>query len=161
MPCRHMRDFMRNGSGQLSLGLSHPNQPGIHKYVAAWQGERVYRIGVDDFEVDWNLGVGIASQVLSQAVDVLACNRVIHHLGLLLDLDSKLFTQRHLLFDGIEVNTFADIAIPDFIRIFLFVGGVTEEDKQRQQRDEREPAEHRNLLDQASIRTAWQFGYTS
>ena len=70
VPRRHVRDFMRHHAGQFRFVVRLQNQPGIHEEESARQRERVHFFGVDHFDRERHLGVGIAHQVLADAIDV-------------------------------------------------------------------------------------------
>ena len=121
VPRGHVADFVRHGAGQLSFGFGHPDQPGIDENIAARQREGIDGVVLDDLEADWDLGVGVARQVLAEAIDVLANDGIVYHLGLPLDFDGQLLTHSHLFVDRVEIHALAHIAIADLVGILLFV----------------------------------------
>ena len=75
MPRRDVRDLMRHDAGQFRFGLGLEDQAGVYEEKAAGQGERVHFLGVEHLDGEGHLGVGVAHQVLADAVDVLGDHR--------------------------------------------------------------------------------------
>ena len=119
-----VRDFMRHDAGQFGFGFGLQHQPGVHEEEAAGQGERVDFFGIQHLDGEGNLGVGVPHQILADAVDVFGNDRIVDDLGLALHFLRQLFAECDFLFQGVEVDAFADIAIADLFGIFFLVPGL-------------------------------------
>ena len=116
---RDVRDLVRHDAGQFGFVLGLQDQAGVHEEEAARQRERVHFFGVEHLDGEGHLGVGVAHQVLADAVDVLGDDRIVDDLGLALDFLRQLLAEGDFFLERVEVDALADIAIADFVGIFL------------------------------------------
>jgi hypothetical protein len=116
-----VRDFVRQHARELGFVVGLQNEAGVDEHETAGQGEGVDFVGVDDLNAEWHLGIGVVRHVLHQAVDVLGDRGIVHHFGLAFGLLGHLFPQADLALDGVEVDPFADVAIPDLVGIVFGV----------------------------------------
>ena len=98
----------------------------------AGQSEGVQIVRVDDLAGNGHLGVGVPHQALADPVHVFADQRIVEHARLPLHFLGQLLAQRNFLFDGIEIDALADIAIADLVDILLLVVSRTPGSKVRQ-----------------------------
>ena len=117
----HVGDFVRHHAGQFGFGLGLQDQAGVHEEEAARQREGVHFLGIQHLDGEGNLGVGVADQVLPDAVDVLGDDRVVDDLGLALHFLRQLLAESDLLLQGVEIDALADVAIADFLGILLLI----------------------------------------
>src|SRR5271163_5024664 len=117
--CRNVRNLMRHHARQFSLFIGRQNQAGVYIEKATGQRERVHFIGIDDLDGKRNLGIGIAHQILSDAVHVFRDHRVLHQLHRALDLHGVLFAHSDFGFERIPVaqTAAANLAIADGVDI--------------------------------------------
>ena len=71
-----VRDFMRHHARQLSFVIGGQNQPRVDVEKSARQREGVDLVGVDDLDGEGHLGIGVAHQVLADAVHILRDHRI-------------------------------------------------------------------------------------
>ncbi len=119
-----VRNLMCHRGRELILFIGNLDQAGVYENVAAGQREGVEAVVFDDFERERNLGVGIARQVLSHAIDEFGNERVVDDLGLARDFGSELLAERHFLLDRIQVEALADVTVADQIGVALLALGV-------------------------------------
>ena len=89
----HMRDLVRHHARQFGFAIRLQNQAGIHEEEAAGQRESVHFLGIEHLDGERNLGVGVAHQVLADAVDVFGDDRVVDDLRLPLDFLRQLLAE--------------------------------------------------------------------
>ena len=65
-----VRNFVSHNAGELGLFGGAKDQAAINIEKSAGKSEGVDLIGVDDFDGEGNTGVGIADEILADAVDV-------------------------------------------------------------------------------------------
>jgi len=99
VPRGYVRDLMRHHSRQLGFIVGLENQAGVYKEKPAGQGEGVDLLGIQHLDRERYLGVGVAHQVLAEAVDVFGNYRIVDDLSLPLDLLRQLLSDRYLLFE--------------------------------------------------------------
>ena len=116
-----MRDFMRHHAGQFGLRIRLQDQPGVDEEKSARQRECVDVFRVDHLDGERHLGVGVAHQVLPDAVHVLGDNRVVDDLGLPLHLLRQPFAERNLFFKRIEVYALTHVPVADRIGILVLI----------------------------------------
>ena len=98
MASGYVTDLMRHDSGQFGLFVSSQNQPRIDVKESAGKRKCVDVVRIDDLDCEGHLRIGIAHQVLAQAVDVLGNYRIVDHLGLSFHLLGNLLAHGNLLF---------------------------------------------------------------
>jgi len=76
-----VRDFVGHHSGELGFFLRAENQPAVDVEKAAGKGEGIHFVRVDYLYGEGHTRVGIANQILPNAVYVFGDDRVVHHLG--------------------------------------------------------------------------------
>ena len=64
MPRRHVRDLVRHHARHFGFVIGIQQNAGIHEKEAARQRERIDLFGIDHFDRERNLGIGVANQVL-------------------------------------------------------------------------------------------------
>src|SRR5579872_2582057 len=123
--------------------------------MAAGKSKGVHHVVVDDFKGDRHVDVRVAHQVLTQPVNVFGKKGLLDQLGLTLDFDRQLLTQGNLFFDGIEVDSLADVPISNLFGVLLFlVAGQAEDGYNGENGDGRQPAQHiGGLLNRVSYAT--------
>ena len=120
---RHVGDLVRHHARQLGFAIGPQDQARVDEEESSGQRESIHLFGIQHLDGERNLGVGIAHQVLTDPVHVLADDRVVDHLGLALDFVRQLLAQGDLLLQRPEVNAFAHVPIADFVGIVLLVLG--------------------------------------
>src|SRR5258708_32722480 len=111
-------DFVGHDAGQFRFFVGGQNQAGIYIEEPAGQREGVDLVGIDDLDGKGHFGVGIAHQVLPDAVYVFVDDRVLNQLYGLFNLHGILLAHANLFFDRIPVEP-ADLAVADGVDIFL------------------------------------------
>ena len=92
-----MGNLVGHHAGQFRFRLRGQEQPGVDKAETAGQRKGIDVIGINDLNRERDLGIGIANQVLTDAVDKLAHDRVHHDPGLLFYLLGQRFPEGNLL----------------------------------------------------------------
>src|SRR5439155_21465880 len=101
------------------------NQAAVDVEESAGKSECVDFVGIDDLDGEWHLRIGIANEVLSDAVDVLVYGRIIDEFDLPLDFSSHLPAHSDLFFKGDEVDaSLVNVAIPDIVDIAVLLGAL-------------------------------------
>ena len=103
MTRRNVRNLVRHHTGQFGFFVGFQQHAGVHEEKSARQGEGVHFIGIDNFDSEGNLGVGVTHQVLAEPVHVLANRRIVQQLGLPPHFLGKLLAQSHLFLDGVNI----------------------------------------------------------
>ena len=124
MTRRNVGDFVRHRPGEFVLFTGEFDEPGVYEDKPTRQRESIRNVVLDHLKREGHLGVGIPHQVLSEAVDEFTDHHVVIQLRLARHFLGQLLAEGDLLFDGVEVETLADIAVADLVGIvFLLVGG--------------------------------------
>jgi len=92
-------DFMRHHARHLRFFIGGEDQAGIHIEESTGQRHGVNHVGVDHFNGERNLGVGVTHQVLPNTIHVFGDDRVVDDLGLPLNLLGEPLTDRNLFFE--------------------------------------------------------------
>src|SRR2546422_3554266 len=114
-----MGDFMRHHPGQFRLFIGTQHQSAIHVEKAAGQCKSIDLVRVDHLDSEGHFGVGIAHQVLANAVDELDHDRIVHQFGGALHFLRQLLADSDLFLEGVEIHTLADVAVADLIDVGL------------------------------------------
>ena len=120
---RHVGNLVRHDPSEFGFVLSQLDQAGVDIEVAARQGERVDLVGVDHLDCERHLGIGIVDDVLSDPVDVLGDHWILHDLGVPLDVCGQLLAKLDFLFQAVEVDRLANVAVANLGDILLVVIG--------------------------------------
>src|SRR5262249_52737131 len=94
-------DLVRHRPGQLGFALGCLDQSRVNKDESPRQGKRVQLLAFYDLEGEGDGRVGVADQILAQAVDVLADDRVVEQLALFANLLGQLAAHGDLFLDRI------------------------------------------------------------
>ncbi len=78
---------------------------------------------IDDFDGEGNARIGIAHQVLANAIDVFRNYGVVNQLGGALNFLSQLLAEGDFAFKRKKVNAFAHVTVADGFDVFLRVLG--------------------------------------
>ena len=125
MPRGNVRNLVRHHTGQFSLVIGCRNYAGVHEKEATRQRERVNLFRVDHLNCERNLRIGIAHQILANAIDIFRNDRIVDDLRLALHFLRHLFADADFFFDRVEVQAFADIAIADLHRDRFFLSAAS------------------------------------
>jgi len=101
---------MRHHARHFRFLVGRQDQPRVHIKEPAGQRHRVDHVGIDNFDRERNLRVGIAHQVLPDPVDVLRHHRIVDHLHLRLNLLGERAAHGHLFLDAVPVAHAASAA---------------------------------------------------
>ncbi len=121
MACGNVSNLVRHHTGQLRFRFGLQNQPGVHIEETARKSHGVYVFAVQNLNGDRNLDVGIADQILANAVHVFRNDWIIDDASLPFQFLGNLFTKGDFFFEGIEVDTLIDVAIANGVGIFLLI----------------------------------------
>ncbi len=118
---------MGHHPGQFRLVVRRQDQALVDVEKPAGEGEGVHLVGVNDLDVEGDLGVGVLDDVLSEPVHVFVDDRVFHQPGGLLELARHLFAQFDFFFERDPVgenppDAPRDVPVPDIFDIFVLPG---------------------------------------
>ena len=118
----HVRDLVRHHASHFRFVIGGEDQAGIYVEESAGKGEGVDGIIVNNFDSERHLGVGVAHQVLADAVHVLGDYRILHQLHACLNLLGILLADGDLFLYRIPIAqaAAADVAIADGVNVVLF-----------------------------------------
>ena len=113
---------MRHDSGKFRFVVRFEYQAFVHIEIAARKGEGIDLVGIDNLDVERDLGVGVFDDILADAVDVFAYNGVFHKARRLLEFGCDLGAQFYFLLQGYEIgenfeNPPGNITIPDILHV--------------------------------------------
>ncbi len=118
-----MGNLVSHDARELRLFLSAEDQAAVHIKKAAGQRESVDFVGIDDFDGEGNARIGIAHQVLANAIDVFRNDGVVNELGGALNFLSQLLAEGDFAFERKKVNALANVTVTDGFDVFLGVLG--------------------------------------
>ena len=128
MAGNHVRDLVRHHSGQFRFVFRCQDQPFVDVEIAAREGKRIHLIGIDDLDVERNLGIRMLHDVLADAIDIFADHGIFDQLGGLFEFRRDLLSDLYLPFQGNKVREDApdpcgDAPIADILNISMPPGG--------------------------------------
>ena len=112
---------MGHHAGQFGFFLGAENQAAVYIKETAGKSESVDLVRVNHLDGEGNLGVGVAHEVLPDAVYVFGDDRIINQLGGTLDFLGKALAQSDFLLNRKPVHFATDFAIADGLDVFLSV----------------------------------------
>nr|QST87845.1 hypothetical protein [uncultured organism] len=119
-----VRDFVGHNAGEFRLFLGAENQAAIDVEKAARESESVDFVGVDDLDGKGHAGIGVADEILADAIDVFGDDGVVNELGGTLDFLGKPLPQGDFALEGVEVHALADVAVANGFDVFLGILGL-------------------------------------
>src|SRR5204863_5266923 len=99
----YVSDLMRHHSGKLSFVIGCQDQTCIDEEEATGQSKSIDVLGIDNFDGEWHLGIGVPHQILSKPVDVLGDDRICDELARGFNLLGIVSAHRDLAFDAVPV----------------------------------------------------------
>ena len=114
-----MRYFVPHDTSQFRFGLCLQDEAGVDEKEATGQCKGIHLFAIQHLDGEWHLGVGVANKVLPDAIHIFGNGRVGNNFRLAFDFLGQLFAQSDFLIQRIEVDTFADVAIANRVRIVL------------------------------------------
>ena len=112
-----VRNLMRHHSSQLGFIVGGQNQSTVHVEETARQRKGVHLFGIEHLNREGHARVGVAHQILADAIDVFGDNRIGDHSRARLDLPCQLASQRHFAFERVEVKAAAGVALSDEVDV--------------------------------------------
>ena len=119
MARRHVRDLVRHDPSEFGFVISRQDQSAVHVEETAGQRKGIHFVGVENLDGERHPRIGVAHQVLADAIDVLVDDGISDQPRALLDFVGQLVAQRNLAVDGIEIQTRSHIATPDLRNVVL------------------------------------------
>src|ERR1035437_1175792 len=137
VPGGDVGNLVGHDAGEFGFRFGLEDEARVDEEESAGKGEGVDFLGIQDLDGERHFGVRVADEILPDAVDVFGDDGVVNDLGLALHFLRQLLAECDFLFQGVEVQTFADVAVADFLGIFLLVPRllVPSESTHRQQAD--------------------------
>ncbi len=117
-------DLVGHHAGEFGLFLGAQNEAAVYVEKPAGKGEGVDFIGIDYLDCEGHARIGIADQILADAVHVFRDDGIIDKFGGALDFLGERFAEGNFVFKRIEIDPFADVAITDVVDVFLGVLGM-------------------------------------
>ncbi len=121
-----MRNLVSHHAGQFGFLIGSQDQACVHVEKSARERDSVDFVGVNDFDGEGNLRVGILDQVLPDPVDVLRHDRILNQSHLRFQFFGNGTSQRDLRLEtrghGME-PTLIDIAVADILDIGVLLLG--------------------------------------
>src|SRR5207302_1759819 len=115
-----MADFVGHDGGELGLVIGRQNQSAVDVEKASGKAVGAGNVSrVDDFDGERNFGVGVANDLLSEAVDVVIDRLVVDDLGGTIKAGGEVAAQFEFPLSGIEIETMPDAALADVGNIVL------------------------------------------
>ena len=99
MTSRNMRDFVRHHAGEFGFAVDRQDQSTIHVQVAAGKSKNSGVLRIDDLNGEGQLRVGVASELLAQAVYIIGDAGIGNELGVPVNALGQRFAQPLLLFE--------------------------------------------------------------
>jgi len=115
---------MSHDAGEFRLFLGAQNQTAVDVEKSAGKREGVDFIRVDDLDGEGNSRVGIANQVLANAIDVFGDDGIVYQFRRTFDFLGQRFAEADFALDGLKIYALADVAIADRFDVILTVLGV-------------------------------------
>ena len=120
--CRDVRDLMGHHARELGLVVSGEEQSLVHVEEPTRQRKRINFIGIDYFDRERHLRIGVQHDVLADAVDVLGDQRVFNKLGLTIDFRGRFASLTYFLFrsaGNLTDEAAVDVALANHRRVFI------------------------------------------
>ena len=96
-------NFVRHYAGKFSLVVGCQYQPGVHVEEATGQRKCIHIVGIDYFDCERYLGIGVPHQVLANAIDVFLNDWIGNQFGGRLHLRRIAAAHLDLLFQAVPV----------------------------------------------------------
>ncbi len=116
-------DFVGHDAGEFRLFIGAKNQAAVDVEKSARKREGVDFVGVNDLDGEGNFCVGIAHEILADAIDVFGDDGVVDKFGGAFDFLGELLAETDFVFDGVEINTLTDAAVANGLDVFLGILG--------------------------------------
>src|SRR5260370_33165531 len=123
VPRAHMSNLVGHDSRKLGLFVCAQNQATVHIEEAAGQREGVDFVRIDYLYGEGNPRIGIADEVLADAINIFGDDRVVDQLGRALDFLGRLLAKGDFPLQRVEVNALSDAAAADGFDVFLGIPG--------------------------------------
>src|SRR5208283_705740 len=117
----HVGNLVRHHACEFRFFLSPQDQAAVNVEETAGQRESIHFIGIDNLDRKGNLSVGIANQILPHAIHILRNDWVVNQLRTALHFLRERFAERNFVFQGVKVNSLADVAVPNRIHVVFRV----------------------------------------
>ena len=121
MPRRYVRNLVRHHPGKFRFLVCRHNQSRVDIEEAAWEREGIQFVRVNHLNGERHLGIGVAHQILPNAIDILRHHRILNQLDAGLHLLGILLAHADFALNGVPVAHAApaDLAVTDGVHVIL------------------------------------------
>ncbi len=120
-------EFVGDNGCQFGFVVRDLQGGGVDVDVAAGERESSDFLGFEEREGNGEGDIGVAGEVLADAVDVFGDDGVFDEPGLLADFLRKLFAEGELFFEAVKIDTAGDFATADGAGVAPGIGGARQE----------------------------------